>query len=257
MYCDALLMLLCALFPLVATAQFVSVQYKDGGQQLVSLYGKPEKPGNIQKGILILPAWMGISQHEKDVAKKLNGMGFHTLIADIYGEGKYPKNKKEAGEIAGFYKTHIDQYRHRIRLALDQLVNSGADNAHIVVIGYCFGGTGALEAARANMPVAGVVSFHGGLRRDDIREENQITPKILVLHGADDFFVTPKDIMDFQNEMRKAGADWQMNIYSNAVHAFTDPAVGSDKSTGAAYNAEADRKSWQDFLSFVKQLPGF
>jgi len=123
----------------------------------------------------------------------------------------------------------------------------------IVVLGYCFGGTGAIEAARINMKVNGVVSFHGGLGRDANREIDKIKPKVLVLHGADDPYESAQEISYFQEEMRHADADWQMVYYAKAVHAFTDKNAGNDNSKGAAYNENADKRSWQAMLAFLKE----
>ncbi len=240
--------------PSFAESDFQVVSYEDNGQVVSSIYCKPSASVLTGKGILILPSWIGIGEHERQVAVELASLGFHAMIADIYGSGRYPRDKMEAAEISGFYKTHVDQYRHRIRLALGELVRAGADADKVIIIGYCFGGTGALEAARANMPVRGVVSFHGGLRRDESRPVGKIHPKVLVLHGEDDFLVPEKDIVAFRKEMELAGADWEMTCYAGAAHAFTDPAAGNDKSTGAAYNQEADRQSWQDFLTFERQV---
>ncbi|RZJ24495.1 MAG: dienelactone hydrolase family protein, partial [Flavobacterium sp.] len=204
-------------------------------------------------GILILPAWKGIDDHAKEVAQKLASEGYYTFVADIYGEGNYPKDASQAGERAGFYKKNYADYQRRIRLALDQLIKSGANADNIVMIGYCFGGTGVLEAARAGMPVKGVVSFHGGLGKDPSRATTPITTKVLVCHGADDPYEPKEEIDAFQKEMRDSKADWQMIYYANAVHAFTDPAAGNDNSKGAAYNATADRRSWQHFMLFLKE----
>ena len=85
-----------------------------------------------------------------------------------------------------FTKQTIAKYQKRIALALEQLIKSGANPDNIVVIGYCFGGTGALEAARGHLNVKGVVSFHGGLGKDASRPTEPITAKVLVCHGADD-----------------------------------------------------------------------
>ncbi len=102
---------------------------------------------------------MGIDQHSKDTAENFSKLGYHAFVADIYGEGNYPKDFKEAGKSAGFYKTNFKDYHRRIALALEQLIRSGANPDNIVVIGYCFGGTGALEAARAHLNLKGAVSF--------------------------------------------------------------------------------------------------
>lgn len=231
------------------------VAYSDGQQQLKGFLQTPTNKAKQNKaGILILPAWMGIDKHSKEVAEKLGDMGYYAFIADIYGEGNYPKNTDDAGKNATFYKTHIDLYRKRIRLALEQLLKSGANTKEIAVIGYCFGGTGALEAARANMPVKGVVSFHGGLDRDTTLPVSIIKPKVLVCHGADDFFIKQETILSFQQEMRDSKADWQMIYYSDAVHAFTDKEAGNDKSKGVAYNEKADRHSWKAMQDFFDEL---
>jgi len=237
-------------------AQLKSTSYKDGNQKLTGLSGIPTNPRTDIAGILILPAWKGIQSHEKEVANQLTAMGYHTFVADIYGEGNYPTNSNEAGTIAGNYKKNVTEYQKRIHLALDELIKGGAAKGRIVIIGYCFGGTGALEAARSNMPVEGVVSFHGGLDRDTTSNIGLIKPRILVCHGADDPYVGKKGVENFEVEMRAAKADWQMNIYANAVHAFTDKSAGNDNSKGAAYNQKADQRSWEDFMTFLKDVLG-
>ncbi|AWI26626.1 dienelactone hydrolase family protein [Flavobacterium pallidum] len=236
------------------SAQLKPVAYYDGSQKLNGLSVTPSKAQKDKKGILVLPAWKGIDAHAKESAQKLADLGYYTFIADIYGEGNYPKDGAEAGKQAGFYKQDYKAYQKRIRLALEQLVKAGADPNKIVVIGYCFGGTGALEAARAAMPVKGVVSFHGGLKKDASRPNDPLAAKVLVLHGADDPNVPADEVAAFQNEMRDSKADWQMVFYANAVHAFTDPYAGSDNSKGAAYNEKADKRSWESMLDFVKEV---
>lgn len=237
-----------------SVAQLSSVTYYDGSQKLNGLSGIPKKPGTKKAGILILPAWMGIDDHSKSSATQLNELGYYTFVADIYGEGNYPTDMKTAGERSSQYKNNVELYRKRIQLALNQLIKSGADAANIAVIGYCFGGTGALEAARANMPVKGVVSFHGGLGRDTTKAIEHIHPKVLVCHGANDFFVPETQVKSFQDEMRKANADWQMVYYADAVHAFTDKTAGNDPKKGIAYNEKAAKRSWQLMLQFFNEL---
>jgi dienelactone hydrolase len=238
----------------IGNAQLKIVNYSDGTQKLEGFFGKAKGKSLDNAGVLILSAWMGIDDHSKESATELNKLGYHSFVADIYGVGNKPANTQEAGKMAGSFKANIANYHKRIQLALDQLVKNGANPDKIIVIGYCFGGTGAIEAARANMKVRGVVSFHGGLGRDAKRDIDLITPKVLVLHGADDPYESEQEIKDFQSEMRTAKADWQMNYYSKAVHAFTHKDAGSDNSKGAAYNKEADQKSWIAMQLFMKEI---
>ena len=237
-----------------ASAQLKKVDYKDNSQVLSGLSAIPKKANTNKPGVLILPAWKGIDAHSEEVATELAAMGYYAFVADIYGVDKRPKDTKEAGEKAGFYKKNITEYHNRISLALAELVKQGANADNIIVIGYCFGGTGAIEAARTNMKVKGVISFHGGLGKDASRETKEITPKVLVLHGADDSYVPEKEIVAFQNEMRTAKADWQMNYYANAVHAFTEKEAGNDNSKGVAYNELADKRSWSALKSFLREV---
>lgn len=250
------LLIVLTLVALQANAQLKPVSYHDGNQKLNGFASQPSKSLSKKPGILILPAWKGISNHSKETAEKLSGLGYHAFIADIYGEGNYPSNVEEAGKQSGKYKNDYKLYQKRISLALEQLVKSGANTDNIVIIGYCFGGTGALEAARGGLPVQGVVSFHGGLGKDASRPNEPVKTKVLVLHGADDPYVPQKDIDAFQKEMKDGKADWQMVYYGNAVHAFTEKESGNDNSKGAAYNEKADKRSWSDFMVFLNELFG-
>ena len=235
-------------------AQLKPIKYKDGIQVLNGFQIKPTSKSAQKPGILILPAWKGIDKLSKDTAEKLAKSGYYAFIADIYGEGNYPKDNAEAGKNAGYYKTNFLEYQKRISLALEQLLLSGANPDNIVVIGFCFGGTGALEAARAHLKVKGIVSFHGGLGRDSTRVLEPITAKVLVCHGADDPYVSVEEIAAFQQEMKDVKADWQMIYYANAVHSFTNPESGNDNSKGAAYNEKASKRSWEHFKIFLKEV---
>ncbi|HKO76683.1 MAG TPA: dienelactone hydrolase family protein [Flavobacterium sp.] len=237
-----------------AFAQLKPVQYKDGNQILNGFKISPVKSSTQKPGILILPAWRGIDKLSKDTADKLSKMGYYAFIADIYGEGNYPKDNNEAGNSAGFYKKNFEAYQKRISLALQQLIVAGANPENIVVIGYCFGGTGALEAARGHLNVKGVVSFHGGLGKDNLRPTEPITTKVLVCHGADDPFVSSEEVSSFQKEMKDSKADWQMIYYANAVHSFTNPESGTDNSKGAAYNEKASERSFEHFKLFLNEV---
>jgi len=238
----------------IAQTTLKPVAYNDGTQKLNGLSIAPKLQTKKKAGVLILPAWKGIDAHAKESAEQLAKLGYYAFVADIYGEGNYPKNTEEAGKQASYYKSHIDEYRNRMKLALEQLIKAGADANNIVVIGYCFGGTGALEAARANMKIKGIVSFHGGLARDTTNSISPIIPKVLVCHGADDFFIPQEEIISFQQEMRDSKADWQMIYYANAVHAFTDKSVGNDNSKGVAYNEKAAKRSWKAMLDFFNEM---
>jgi dienelactone hydrolase len=182
-------------------------------------------------------------------------MGYVALAVDIYGKGVRPKTPQEAGAQTSIYKKDRPLMRARMQAGLDLLRSDPlCDPKHVAAIGYCFGGTCVLELARDGADIAGAVSFHGGLDTPNPADAKKIHCKILVLHGGDDPHVPAKDVAAFEEEMRAANVDWQFVAYGGAVHGFTNPASGNDKSRGAAYNADADRRSWEAMKVFFNEI---
>jgi dienelactone hydrolase len=198
---------------------------------------------------------MGVTDHERGTADRLAELGYVALAADIYGDGVRPKDVAEAGALAGRYKGDRALYRQRIQAGLDALkAQPGVDPARLAVIGFCFGGTGAIEAARAGMPVKGVVSFHGGLDFTPDPKAAPIAARILICHGAVDPNVPPSQVAAFQDDMRRLKADYTFIAYANAVHAFTQKEAGNDPSKGVAYQEAAARRSWQHMKDFFNEI---
>ena len=225
--------------------QLQKIPYQDGKQKL-----NGELTGNTGKNkpaVLILPAWKGIDAEARQAAVDLAKEGYVAFIADIYGEGNIPKDNTEASKIATQYKTDYAAYQHRIMVALEALKKQGVDPQKIAVIGYCFGGTGALEAARAGLPVNGVISIHGGLAKAGDRPATAIKTKVLVEHPAEDKSVSAQDYDHFIQEMNAAKADWQIITYAHCGHTFTNP-------ESAEYNPVMAKRAWDHTLLFLKEL---
>ncbi|KQT18613.1 dienelactone hydrolase [Chryseobacterium sp. Leaf404] len=221
------------------------VSYQDGAQKLNGLV--TSNAGKKLPGVLILPAWKGIDDEAKTAAADLEKQGYIAFIADIYGEGNIPTDNASAAKTAGFYKKDFQAYQKRISLALEELKKNGAIPEKIAVIGYCFGGTGALEVARGKMPVVGVVSIHGSIGKDQSRPNDLILTKILVENPAEDQSVTPEDYNNLVKEMKEGKADWQIITYANSKHTFTDP-------KSADYNPVMAKRAWNHTLMFLREI---
>ena len=253
---SALLLSLVVAASLHAEVQTKTVQYSDGDVALEGfLAWDSDSAAGQRPGVLVVHQWMGLTDYERRRCRQLAELGYVALALDIYGKDQRPADRQQAAQFAGIYKQDRELYRRRLTLGLEQLraFDRVADD-QIAAIGYCFGGTGVLELVRSGADVDGVVSFHGGLDSPSPEDGRNIQAKILICHGADDPFVPEDDIKATLAELDAADVDWQMNIYSGAVHSFTQPMAGNDPSTGAAYNERADRRSWQAMKLFFDEL---
>ena len=230
-----------------------TVEYKSGEVVCEGWQAYDDTVIGKRPGVLVVHQWTGISDHEKEAARKLAALGYNVFLADIYGKGIRPQ-APAAGKEAGKYKTDRALLRARVNAGLDVLSrDERTDASKLAAVGYCFGGTTVLELARSGAPVKAVVSFHGGLDSPTPADGKNIKAKILALHGADDPFVPAKDIAAFEAEMKAAGVSHELVKYPGAVHSFTHKAAGDDNSKGAAYNAAADRDSWLRMSRLLKE----
>jgi dienelactone hydrolase len=252
------------LFPVImmmaslsARAEIVSkpVEYKEGSTMLEGLSVYDSSLNGKRPAVLIVHQWKGLGDYEKKRAEMLAQLGYNVFAVDIYGKGIRPGTPQAAAAEAGKYKNDRALLRTRVRAGLEVLMNHEfTDRSHVAAIGYCFGGTSVLELARSGADVAGVVSFHGGLNTPTPGDARNIKAKVLALHGADDPFVPPKEVSEFEDEMRQGKVDWQFAVYGGAVHSFTDWNAGNDNSKGSAYNERADRRSWEAMKQFFGEL---
>src|SRR6185369_13540894 len=245
-----LLAMLMVLIAQTAQAGLVTktVEYRQGGTVLEGYLAYDDAVTGKRPGVLVIHEWNGLGSYVKKRAEMLAGLGYVAFAADIYGKGVRPATPELAGKEAAKYRGQDRSLlRARAAAGLDTLAHlPQVDPGRLAVIGYCFGGTAALELARSGADLRGTVSFHGGLDTPVPADALKIRGKVLVLHGADDPYVPPDKVAAFQQEMRLAKVDWHMVYYGGAVHSFTNPESGNDPSKGVAYNAPADRRSWAE-----------
>lgn len=238
-----------------AELQTEAVEYKHGDTVLEGYLAYDNAIKGKRPGVLVVHEWWGNNDYSKRRAEQFAKLGYVAFALDMYGKGIIAKDAKEAGALAGKYRSDRKLMRERANAGLDVLrKHELTDTKRMAAIGYCFGGTTILELARSGAPLAGFVSFHGGLDTSDLKDAANIKGKVLVLHGGDDPYVTAEQMAAFQEEMRKAEVDWQVYIYGGAVHSFTNPDSGNDKSKGLAYDEKADKRSWEAMKMFFAEI---
>jgi dienelactone hydrolase len=131
------------------------------------------------------------------------------------------------------------------------------DPANIAAIGYCFGGGVVLNMARQGIDLKGIASFHGSLAVVKPDKPTPIKAAVRVYNGADDKFVPAEAIEALKKEMAEQKVDFKFVNYPGAVHAFTNPEStenGKKFNLPLAYNAAADKASWEDMKGFLKGI---
>ncbi|MBZ0155815.1 MAG: dienelactone hydrolase family protein [Alphaproteobacteria bacterium] len=245
------------LLPRLASAEIRTevIEYKQDGTVLEGYLAYDTTMKGKRPGVLVIHEWVGINDYIRKRTEQLAKLGYVAFAADIYGKGVRPKDPKEAAAQAKIHKSDRALMRARAMAGLEVLKKQQlTDSKRLAAIGYCFGGTAALELARSGADIAGVVSFHGGLDTPSPADARNIKAKILALHGSEDPVVPLKEVLAFQDEMRSAGVDWQMILYGGALHSFTNPASGNKRDRGVAYDQKADRRSWEAMMLFFKEI---
>jgi dienelactone hydrolase len=230
-----------------------AVEYKQDGSILEGYLAYDDGVTGIRPGVMVVHEWWGLNDYVKKRAEQVAALGYVAFACDLYGKGVVTRDPKEAAAHAGHLRG-TPLMRQRAKAGLEVLAKHKlADSQRLAAMGYCLGGTTVLELAYSGADLQGVASFHGGLSLPKPEDKN-IKAKILVLHGADDPMIKPEEIAAFQEAMRQAGTEWQMVLYGGAVHSFTNPDADKAGLKGAAYNAAADQRSWQQLKDFLAEI---
>jgi len=226
------------------------VVYHDGPLALKGVVWG-ECVGDNKPGIVVFPDAMGHGEHSMERAHALADMGYVALAADVYGECLQPRDVARALELSTALRADSTQWRSRARACLDALTTAdGVDKQRLGAIGFCFGGSTALELARSGAPVKAAVCFHGGLETQLPARQGFVTSTILVCSGARDSRVPLTSVPVFLDEMEAAGCECEVVVYSGVQHSFTNRAT--DALPGMAYSARADRRSWATMRAFLE-----
>ncbi|WP_245999741.1 dienelactone hydrolase family protein [Paraflavitalea soli] len=234
-----------------------NVNYTADTAKLVGFVAYNQANSQPRPAVLVIPEWWGMTDYPKMRARELAKLGYIALVADIYGNGMVADSPSLAGKLATPFYTNPGLAASRFMAALNILKSyPQADTTKIAAIGYCFGGSIVLNAAKMGAPLNGVVSFHGDLRGVPA-DKKLLKAKILVCHGLADSFVPQEQVDGFKKQMDSIGADYTFKAYADATHAFTNPgatATGQRFNMPIKYNPAADTASWKDMQDFFGRI---
>lgn len=211
-------------------------------------------PDNVSKAplVLICHDWSGRNDFAIEKAKAMAAFGYIGFALDMYGDAKIGADNDEKTALMMPMVEDRAMLRTRVLAALAAAsALPGVDQQRIAVMGFCFGGLCALDLARASSDIKAALSFHGFLNAPDL-DNSALKAKVMVLHGYQDPMVAPDALPPFYDEMTAAGIDWQVHIYGQAKHAFTNP-VAHDQQLGTVYDEASNHRAMQTMAEFLKE----
>jgi dienelactone hydrolase len=230
------------------------VVYQDGDARLTGFLAIDADRAGKRPGVLVVHGGAGLDDHARGRARRFAESGFAAFACDMYGEGVTGNRERIMRQI-GELRTNRGAIVRRVQAAMAILSTRPEVGGRVAAVGYCLGGMIALEYARSGSPIAAIVSVHGSLETTSPAEPSSIRARMLVCHGALDPHVPMSHVTAFAEEMKNAGADYQLIVYGNAMHGFTHE-TATGQQPGVRYHAQTDARSSvaiQDFFSEVFQ----
>ncbi len=231
-----------------------TVGYLDDDVLLEAFFAFDDALSGRRPAVLINHTWAGRDKFVEEKAKKLAALGYVGFAVDMYGKGVLGTDAEECTALMQPFMADRLLLRKRMQAALSAVkLMPWVDDSQIAAIGFCFGGLCSLDLARTGANLKAVVSFHGLLGAPDNVESVPIAAKILALHGHDDPMVPVEQVLAFEQEMTKAGADWQFHTFGHTQHAFTNP-LANNPAFGTVYQPNADKRSWKLMENFLSEI---
>jgi len=232
------------------------VQYVHDGTQLEGFLACEVSQSILRPAVLIAHAWGGRDEFVCNKARMLAGLGYTSFAMDMYGKDVRGNNPEANHKLMAPFMQDRALLQSRMQAALDTVKSlPEVDPDRVAAMGFCFGGLCVLDLARTGAELCGVISVHGLFKPADNIKESHIKAKVLVLHGNDDPMVPVEAVIALEQELTRSGADWQLHVYGNTKHAFTNPHA-NDPVRGTVFNKDADRRSWITIGNFLKEVLG-
>lgn len=238
-----------------AAVQGKEVSYSANGTELKGYIAYDDAVKGRRPGVLVVHEWWGHNEYARKRARMLAERGYTALAVDMYGDGRQAHHPDDANKFSSAVAKDAVLAKARFDSALE-LINKEqtVDAGNIAAIGYCFGGSVVLNMARIGEPLKAVLSYHGGLGTEHPAESGKVKARVASFTGEDDPMIPAVQVASFRQEMEKAGVIFKAVTYPGAKHSFTNPDAdkyGQEFKLPLAYNAAADKASWDEGMAFL------
>jgi carboxymethylenebutenolidase len=188
--------------------------------------------------VLILHEWWGVKPHNRDWADKLAGLGYLSMVLDLY-DGRVTDD----AELAASWMREIDQDAadRKIIAAIEHLSQG---DRRLAVYGCSFGGKQAMQASllRPNRVHATALAYCR--METDVERLATLQGEVLAIYAQQERN-WPLKQEDFEAAMQAAGKRNRAVGY-DAAHGFTNP-------ESPRYAAKADAAAWSELIAFLQE----
>ena len=218
------------------------VEYKHGNMPLKGYLAYDDSKTGKRPGVLLVHYRGGLQGETLEAAQMIAGMGYVVFAEDVFGVATPPKTVPEMTALTNIYNNDRALMRTRANAGFDVLAkNAMVDASKIAVVGYCFGGTVAVELAETGVPALGTVAVHGSFRNFTPEAAKNIKGRVLILHGAEDPVAPLEEVNKLVADLRAAKVNWELQLFSGTEHGFTNPGNASEERADREYKIAIQR----------------
>jgi len=224
------------------------VEYSGVTGPLLAYLAAP-KGTDVYPGVLVLHDAQGLTEHFKDIARRLAKAGFVAVAPDLAsrsgGTDKLADPAKVASALAGMRGGQFLQDLNASVRYLEAVPL--AAKTRIGAIGFGLGGNIIWLILAANHDIKAAVSVSGSVPSD--RMASNLNAAVLSIYGENDQRDT-EGLTDFENAMKKAGLAFALKLEPKASHDFFND-------TTPRYVPAAAKDAWGLTLDwFAQHLKG-
>lgn len=218
------------------------IEYMHGSTPLKGYLAYDDAVSGRRPGVLLLHYRGGLQGSTLESAQMVARMGYVVFAADIFGRDIVPKEVPEMTRLTNIYNNDRQLMRARARAGFDVLAKHPmVDASMVALIGYCFGGTVAIELAETGVPLVGTVAVHGSFRNFTPDDARHIKGSVLILHGAEDEVAPLEEVNKLIDDLRGAKVPWELQLYSGSSHGFDNPQNPHEERANREYRRSVER----------------
>lgn len=203
---------------------------------------KPEG-GGIFPAIIMIHEFWGLKQEIVDKAKLLSEQGYVVVAPDTYRNQKTDWIPRAIFLSATTPPERVNQDLDAVFSWLSQ--QPEVDARHIAVMGFCYGGTAALNYSLHNNRIASTGIFYGQLVTDP-ETLGRLPGPVLGIFGSNDNLIPLEEVRAFEVGLKQAGIPHEIKVYEGQGHAFVQSVEGIKK-------GGAQGEAWQQFVDFMQR----